>query len=494
MPRPTLIVVDDPGQWPLDIPGVERVSARSYLTDPRYLELKGAEVYNLCRSYRYQSIGYYVSLLAAARGHKPSPSVTAVQDLKSQTIMRIASDDLQEQIQKSLAPIQSKEFVLSIYFGRNVAKRHDRLSAQLFKLFQAPLLRANFVVGDKSGKWSLANLRAISANDIPPEHQPFIIEVARDYFSGKRRRVAKKTSSRFDLAILTDPQEAEPPSDEKALKRFVRAAEGVGFSTEFITRDDFSRLSEFDALLIRETTSVNHHTYRFARKAVAEGVVAVDDPESILKCTNKVFLAELMERNGIPAPKTLIVHRDNRDQVAEKLGLPVVLKEPDSSFSQGVFKVSEPAALKATINKMLEKSDLIIAQEYLPTDFDWRIGVFDRQPIYACRYYMAKGHWQILKRDSSGTKNDEGRYDTLPVEHVPDVVLKIALKIANLIGDGLYGVDLKQSGSKVYVIEVNDNPNIDAGVEDQVLKDELYLRIMRVMLRRVIKRKEGVVA
>jgi glutathione synthase/RimK-type ligase-like ATP-grasp enzyme len=491
MPRPILIVVDDPGQWPLDIPGVERVPARSYLTDPRYLELKGAEVYNLCRSYRYQSIGYYVSLLAAARGHKPSPSVTAVQDLKSQTILRIASDDLQALIQKSLESILSKEFVLSIYFGRNVAKRHDRLAGQLFKLFQAPLLRANFVVGDKSGRWSLSNLRAISASDIPPEHQDFVLDVAQEYFSGKRRRIAKKAGNRYDLAILTDPNEAEAPSDEKALKRFVRAAESVGFSTEFITRDDFSRLAEFDALLIRETTSVNHHTYRFARKAVAEGLVAIDDPESILKCTNKVFLAELMEHNGIPAPKTLIVHRDNRDQVAEEIGLPVVLKQPDSSFSQGVVKVTELKELKATINKLLEKSDLIIAQEYLPTDFDWRIGILDRQPIYACRYYMVKGHWQILKRDSSGTKNDEGRYDTLPVEHVPGAVLKVALKIANLIGDGLYGVDLKQSGNKIYVIEVNDNPNIDAGVEDQVLKDELYLRIMRVMLRRVQKRKEG---
>jgi len=157
MPRPTLIVVDDPGQWPLDISGVERVSARSYLSDPRYLELKGAEVYNLCRSYRYQSIGYYVSLLAAARGHKPRPSVTAVQDLKSQTILRIASDDLQEKIQKSLAPIQSKEFVLSIYFGRNVARRHDPLAGQLYRLFQAPLMRAYFVVGAKSGKWTLAS-------------------------------------------------------------------------------------------------------------------------------------------------------------------------------------------------------------------------------------------------------------------------------------------------------------------------------------------------
>jgi glutathione synthase/RimK-type ligase-like ATP-grasp enzyme len=491
MPRAILIVVDDPAQWPVEIAGVERITARAYLTDPGYQSLKKAEVYNLCRSYRYQSSGYYVSLLAAARGHKPRPSVTAVQDLKSQTIMRIASDELQELIQKSLAHIQSKEFVLSIYFGQNVAKRYARLAAQLFSLFQAPLLRAYFVLGGKSGKWTLVNMRVIGASDITEEHREFVVAVAQDYFSGKRRRVTRKTNHRYDLAILINPTEAEPPSDEKALKRFVRAAERVGFSTEFITRDDFSRLGEFDALLIRETTSVNHHTYRFARKAVAEGLIAIDDPESILKCTNKVFLAELMERNNIPAPKTLIVHRDNRDQVAAELGLPVVLKQPDSSFSQGVVKVTEGAALKEAVNKLLDKSELIIAQEYLPTDYDWRIGIIDRQPLYACRYYMVKGHWQILQHDSNGVRNDEGKFETLPIEHVPTAVVKTALKVANLIGDGLYGVDLKQVGKKIYVIEVNDNPSLDGGVEDQVLKEDLYLRIMRVMLRRVERRKEG---
>ncbi len=491
MARPILLTVDDPKNWPLDIPGVTLVPGRSYLTDPHYTELKGAEVYNLCRSYRYQSIGYYVSLLAAARGHKPFPSVTAVQDLKSQTIVRIASDELEELIQKSLAPIQSREFVLSIYFGRNLAKRHDRLALHLFTLFQAPFLRASFVIAPKSGKWHLATMRTIGASEIPADHRDFVVGTAKEYFSGKRRRTAKKAASRYDLAILRDPGEKEAPSDEKALGRFKRAAESVGFAVEMVTKEDFGRLGEFDALFIRETTSVNHHTYRFARKAVAEGLVAVDDPESILKCTNKVFLAELLERNRIATPRTLIVHRDNREEIAATLGFPIVLKQPDSSFSQGVVKVADSAELKGAVSRLLEKSDLIIAQEFLPTDYDWRIGVFDRQPLYACRYYMAKGHWQILKRDGAGIKKDEGRFETLPIEHAPPQVVKAALKAANLIGDSLYGVDLKQVGNKVYLIEINDNPNIDAGVEDEVLKDELYHRIMRVMLRRVERRKEG---
>jgi len=62
-----LIVVDEPRQWPLQIAGVTLVSARAYLTDPAYNESHSGKVFNLCRSYRYQSLGYYVSLLAEAR-------------------------------------------------------------------------------------------------------------------------------------------------------------------------------------------------------------------------------------------------------------------------------------------------------------------------------------------------------------------------------------------------------------------------------------------
>ena len=56
------------------------------------------------------------------------------------------------------------------------------------------------------------------------------------------------------------------------------------------------------------------------------------------------------------------------------------------------------------------------------------------------------------------------------------------------IGNGLYGVDLKQSGNKIHVIEVNDNPNVDAGVEDIVLKQALYDKIMGVFFERLESR------
>ena len=63
--------------------------------------------------------------------------------------------------------------------------------------------------------------------------------------------------------------------------------------------------------------------------------------------------------------------------------------------------------------------------------------------------------------------------------------------LRKLMGNGLYGVDLKQVGRRCVVIEVNDNPNIDSGFEDKILGDELYRRIMRGFLRRVERKKEG---
>ena len=67
--------------------------------------------------------------------------------------------------------------------------------------------------------------------------------------------------------------------------------------------------------------------------------------------------------------------------------------------------------------------------------------------------------------------------------------MKTALKAANLIGDGFYGVDIKESEGKFYVIEVNDNPNADFGIEDKVLRDDLYLRVMRTFLKRIEMKK-----
>lgn len=484
-----LIVVNNPRDWPLETPDVTVVPARTYLTDPAYGEERNARVFNLCKSYRYQSLGYYVSLLAEARGHKPMPRANTMEDLQSLNLVRLLTEGLDDLIQRSLAPIKSNTFALSIYFGRNVAQRYDRLSLELFNLLQAPLLRAYFE--RRNDQWHMRNMRPIAASDIPPQHQEFVIRAATDYFQGRRRRVPKRVVPRYDLAILHDPGNPKQASDAQALQKFEKAAEAVGLGVEFITPSDFNRLTEFDALFIRDTTFVHHHTYRFSRRAAAEGLVVIDDPDSILKCNNKVYMAELLARHNIPIPKTLLVHRDNVHSIIPDLALPCVLKQPDSSFSVGVARVESEAELHEKVSALLEKSELVIAQEYLPTEFDWRVGILDRRPLFVAKYYMAPGHWQIIRHEEQKGGYVEGPTVAVTVGETPEEVVKLALRAANLFGDGFYGVDMKQVGNRYYVIEVNDNPNVDAGNEDGVLKDALYREVMGVFARRIDERKRG---
>ena len=478
-----LLVVDDPDTCPLNIPGATLLAARDYLCDPAWSERRGVALVNLCRGMRYQSQGYYVSLLAQARGHRPIPDVAAIQGLRATGLRRVVELELDDLITRCLRPLKTDRFELSVYFGRNLAERYERLARALFQLFPSPLMRAVFE--RQNGSWRLRQLKALAVEEIPAAHREFVADAVMRFLAGGRVRARRAAGYRYDLAILRDENEVESPSNRSALARFASAARRAGLRPSFIDRTDLSRLATFDALLIRETTYVDHHTFRFAQRARALGLAVIDDPESIIRCTNKVYLAELLRRHRIPTPPTMVVHAGNRHEVGAALGFPCVLKKPDSGFSQGVHLADDEDQLQQWLGHLFDGSDLVIAQGYTPSAFDWRIGVIDREPLFACRYHMAPGHWQVIAHDHQGKVTGLGDHETIPLDLVPAKVLKSALRAAALIGDGLYGVDIKEVDGRPLVIEVNDNPNIDHGVEDQVMGDRLYDRVIAGLVRRI---------
>lgn len=481
-----LIVVDDHADWPADT-GQSVVAARDYLAEPAFGENRAARVFNLCRSYHYQSLGYYVSLLAEARGHQPWPRAGTIEDLQSEKLVQVLTSQLAQLVEQTLAPLTAEHFELNVYFGRNPVQRYDVLAGQLFALFQAPLLHARFA--RIAGRWRTQGVHLIGIGELSDEQRQFARNAGAGFFTGRNRRHNGSGPGHFDLAILHNPQGANLPSNNEALRKFAAAAKALGMRPEFITLPDFGRLDEFDALFIRDTTFVHHYTYLFARRAEGEGLVVIDDPDSILKCNNKVYVAELLAHHNLPIPRTLLIHRDNIDRIVPQLNLPCVLKQPDSSFCSGIAKADNERTLRAAVLGLLQKSELIVAQEWLPTEFDWRVGILDRRVIFVCKYHMADGHWQIIDRDGANGPS-EGLTEALAVGEAPEEVLRLALQAANLIGDSFYGVDIKQVGNRYCIIEINDNPNVDAGHEDGVLKDALYHEVMAVFLRRLKQRGE----
>ena len=109
------------------------------------------------------------------------------------------------------------------------------------------------------------------------------------------------------------------------------------------------------------------------------------------------------------------------------------------------------------------------------------------EPLFVCQYHMARGHWQIIKHRSDGSAR-EGGFRSFDLDQAPAQLIDVATRAARPIGDGLYGVDIKQTDQGFVVMEVNDNPNIEHGIEDQVGKDEIWIRLIKWFVDRFDRR------
>jgi glutathione synthase/RimK-type ligase-like ATP-grasp enzyme len=481
----TIIVTDQDQKW-FEIPDATVTTARRYLAAPESANEGTVRVLNLCRTGRYQGRGYYVSLLAEARGQRAIADVKAIEDLRTEAYVRALEAEMQPLVQETLHHDESERFQLDVYFGKH--PDHQALAEQLFAKVRAPLLRVLFARAE--GSWRLDALQAIGLADIPLQNRAFLIEAVNSFIaahSAAKRQGTKKDRPR--LAILWDPNEPHRPSNEEALQRFVKTAPLVGLEAELIGPEALERLPEFDALFNR--AGPVGIIYEFVRRAESLGMPVVDDPESIVKCGNKVYMQELLNRHRIATPRTLIVRRDNVDEIVPTLGLPCVLKLPDSGFGLDVVKIESQDDLRKETERLFTQSELLVAQEWLPSEFDWRIGIFDRRPLFVAKYFMAPGHWKVNKVVEGQQELVEGETEALTVGETPEQVINTALRAANLVGRSLYGADLKQVGDRVYVIEVNINPNIDAGNEDQVLGEALYREVLGVFARRIAETRGG---
>ena len=486
-----IILIENTKDWRSEFPEVVVITANDYLSRQEEYKHKGMRVINLCRSYRYLSTGYYCSLLAEARLHKVVPTVRTITDLSSRAIYSLNAEDLDELVNKifnkKFLHSATDNFEINIFFGKCEYPEFQDLARQFFDLFRCPLFKVEFRF---QGKWNISSVKPVYLNTLSQDKYELFKDALNTYISKPWRLPRTKTVARYDMAILYNPAEKLPPSNPAALQKFIKAGKKFGVDVELIEKKDYSKIAEYDALFIRETTRIDHYTYRFAKKGETEGMVVLDDPDSILKCTNKVYMAELLKANNIPAPRTVILKKGNFEAVEGIIDFPMVLKIPDGSFSRGVFKAQDKKEALEITDRLFKESDLILAQEFLYTAFDWRVGILNRKPLYACQYFMSRSHWQVVKHDESG-RIQEGSYKTFRVEDTPPAVISTALAVANLIGNGLYGVDLKENEKGVYIIEINDNPNIDSGVEDACLGDELYQIIIGEFVRRLEMRKSA---
>ena len=97
-----IIVINQPYKWAFTEVDARIITVKEYISDPVYQNSTEFRVFNLCSSYKYQSYGYYVSLLASARGQRVIPSIATIRDFRLINVVHSAAFDIDEEINQSL--------------------------------------------------------------------------------------------------------------------------------------------------------------------------------------------------------------------------------------------------------------------------------------------------------------------------------------------------------------------------------------------------------
>ncbi len=284
---------------------------------------------------------------------------------------------------------------------------------------------------------------------------------------------------RKSIACFVEPCNFYDDSEKLALFKFKLAAEKLGCKLDFIYEKDAQKIKNYDALFIRATTDPNNITFALSTVSEQKGMKVIDDPQSILICSNKVTLHSIFEKNNIPSPKSCVFYGDYSSQsiknIFNKLGTPVVIKTPNTSFSNFVDRAYNEQEFCEIARNFLKNAQVLVLQEYIQSDFDWRIGILNNEILYLCKYYFPKDGWKV------NTKVD-GKViwgDTVAISKdlISSELKDICINLSKCIGNGLYGIDAKETKDGYKVIEINDNPSIYAGDEDSIDKD-IYEKII----------------
>jgi glutathione synthase/RimK-type ligase-like ATP-grasp enzyme len=271
------------------------------------------------------------------------------------------------------------------------------------------------------------------------------------------------------LGIFVDRRTLSNAEQLGALIRCRDVAENLGHHVEFLFPVDINRIKKMDALFIRARTDPMNVTYVAARMASFYHIPVIDDPQSIQICGDKINMYSHLIKHGISLPRTVFLSRQDLSvecvtRLFDELGTPLILKEPSTSFSLRVEKVSDIAEFFRVAHRFNRLSDWIVVQQYIESKYDWRIGVLDGKLLYICKYTIPSVTFKI-----QASVNGHIVYcgvESVPPEAVPPHVIQLGIDAANAIGRGLYGVDIKNNNGNAYVIEVNDNPSIESGEDD----------------------------
>lgn len=215
---------------------------------------------------------------------------------------------------------------------------------------------------------------------------------------------------------------------------------------------DFDLLRMLDALIIRPIGrgSLEELVFRMdlLYRLQRSGLYIVNPPEAIEHCVDKYDILAIMEENGLPVPRTAVSENVGEALKAfEELGGDVVVKPIFGSRGAGATRINDVEVASILFRSITFYHGVIYLQEFVDHGIsDIRAFVVGNRVVAAMRRVADSWKTNYSQGAKPSSVELEKAYEDLAVKSAQSIDCKVA------------GVDILESRSGPFVVEVNSQP------------------------------------
>jgi len=183
-------------------------------------------------------------------------------------------------------------------------------------------------------------------------------------------------------------------------------------------------------------------------KLAEEGLPVINNPKAIEKCLDKYQTLMLLEKMGLPVPKTAVTENIEEAMKAfYELGEDVVVKPLFGARGIGIVRVNDPDIAIRVFRTINLLGEVIYIQEFISHGTrDIRAFVIGDEVVASM--YREANSWK--------TNVAQGAKPT-PLK-ISGKLEELAVKAAKITGCEIAGVDILEGPNRYYITEINSQP------------------------------------
>jgi len=211
-----------------------------------------------------------------------------------------------------------------------------------------------------------------------------------------------------------------------------------------------------DLVLSRTGAGTNYFTRSVMRQIEKFGIPVYNDADSISRVSDKLLTSQLLVKENLPIPKTILVNGDVDVELIEKeVGFPCVVKATSGSKGKTVHLCQTKkdfTSLMSLLSSISLKKTMII-QEFVDAQpgTDLRVWVIGGKTVVAMKRTGAEGDFRA--NISQG--------GTAELFEITDEVDYLARETARVLGLQIAGVDLLFDRDGYKICEANSSPGFE---------------------------------